>query len=157
MTTNYTKWPWILPNGHKIYQHLPFKGPPKFTQVGIFGLKTNHLATLTHKNNNKKLFHGLRDVSFHRSPNAVAIVRLVGGKFFQLFRIAVGSNLADLKCTNELLIRERTYKIDKVFSLKPWRCGIVVIASVYRIEDPVFESRQGVWFFRNLYIAVLLS
>jgi hypothetical protein len=27
-------------------QHLPFKGPPKFTQTGIFGLKTNHLATL---------------------------------------------------------------------------------------------------------------
>jgi hypothetical protein len=23
-----------------------FQGPPKFTQVGIFGLKTNHLATL---------------------------------------------------------------------------------------------------------------
>jgi hypothetical protein len=22
-----------IPNGHKIYQHLPFKGPPKFTQV----------------------------------------------------------------------------------------------------------------------------
>jgi hypothetical protein len=26
--------------------------PPKFTQIGIFGLKTNHLATL---------FHGLTD------------------------------------------------------------------------------------------------
>jgi hypothetical protein len=22
------------------------QGPPKFTQIGIFGLKTNHLATL---------------------------------------------------------------------------------------------------------------
>jgi hypothetical protein len=26
------------------YQHLPF--PPKFIQIWIFGLKTNHLATL---------------------------------------------------------------------------------------------------------------
>jgi hypothetical protein len=43
---NYTKWTLNIPNGHKIYQHLPFKGPPKFTQICIFGLKTNHLATL---------------------------------------------------------------------------------------------------------------
>jgi hypothetical protein len=34
-----------IPNGHKIYQHFPFQGPPKFTQMGIFGLK-NHLASL---------------------------------------------------------------------------------------------------------------
>jgi hypothetical protein len=25
---------------------LPFQGPPKYTQIGIFGTKTNHLATL---------------------------------------------------------------------------------------------------------------
>jgi hypothetical protein len=25
-----------IPNGHKIYQHLPFKGPPKFTQIWDF-------------------------------------------------------------------------------------------------------------------------
>jgi hypothetical protein len=30
----------------KIYQHFPFSGSPKFTQIGIFGLKTNHLANL---------------------------------------------------------------------------------------------------------------
>jgi hypothetical protein len=29
-----------------MYQHFPFQGPPKFTQIGIFGLKINHLATL---------------------------------------------------------------------------------------------------------------
>jgi hypothetical protein len=54
MTTNYTKWPRIVPTGHKIFQmvitytniNVPFKGPPKFTKIGIFGLKTNHLATL---------------------------------------------------------------------------------------------------------------
>jgi hypothetical protein len=31
---------------HKIYHHLPLQDPPKFTQIWIFGLKTNHLATL---------------------------------------------------------------------------------------------------------------
>jgi hypothetical protein len=36
----------IFKNGHKIYRHLQQKGPPKFTQIGIFCLKTNHLATL---------------------------------------------------------------------------------------------------------------
>jgi hypothetical protein len=30
----------------KKYQHFPFQGPPKFTQIAIFGLKINHLATL---------------------------------------------------------------------------------------------------------------
>jgi hypothetical protein len=25
-----------IPNGHKIYQHLPLKGPPKFTQIWDF-------------------------------------------------------------------------------------------------------------------------
>jgi hypothetical protein len=35
-----------LPNGHKIYQHFPFQGPPKFTQSGIWGFKIYHLATL---------------------------------------------------------------------------------------------------------------
>jgi hypothetical protein len=34
-----TKW-------RKIYQHYPFQGPPIFTQVGIFGMKIYHLATL---------------------------------------------------------------------------------------------------------------
>jgi hypothetical protein len=53
MTTKYTKWPLNIsngrkntPNGHKVYQHFPLQDPPKFTQIGIFGLKTNHLATL---------------------------------------------------------------------------------------------------------------
>jgi hypothetical protein len=35
-----------IANGHKIYQKFPFQGPLKFTQIGIFGLKINHLATL---------------------------------------------------------------------------------------------------------------
>jgi hypothetical protein len=41
-----TKWPKYIPNGYIIHQHFPFQGPPKFTQVGILGLKIYHLATL---------------------------------------------------------------------------------------------------------------
>jgi hypothetical protein len=46
LAINYTKWPQNIPNGHKIYEHFPFQGPPKFTQIGILGMKINHLATL---------------------------------------------------------------------------------------------------------------
>jgi hypothetical protein len=51
---------------------------------------------------------------------------------------------------------ELTYVIVCNYGL-PWRRGKVVIASVHRTEDPGLESRQGVSFFRNLYIAVQLS
>jgi hypothetical protein len=27
-----------------MYQHFPFQGSPKYIQIGIFGLKINHLA-----------------------------------------------------------------------------------------------------------------
>jgi hypothetical protein len=30
----------------KIYNDFPLQDPPKFTQIGIFGLKICHLATL---------------------------------------------------------------------------------------------------------------
>jgi hypothetical protein len=46
MTTKYTKRLRNRPNGHKIYRHLPLQDPPKFTQIGFFGLKKCHLATL---------------------------------------------------------------------------------------------------------------
>jgi hypothetical protein len=46
MVIKYTKCPLIIPNGHKMYHHFPIYGPLKFTQIGIFGLKINHLATL---------------------------------------------------------------------------------------------------------------
>jgi hypothetical protein len=35
-----------IPNDHKVYQHFLISGPPKFTQIRIFGLKRSHLATL---------------------------------------------------------------------------------------------------------------
>jgi hypothetical protein len=46
MAIYYTKWPYNIPNGHKIYQLFPFQGPPKCSHIAIFGLKINHLATL---------------------------------------------------------------------------------------------------------------
>jgi hypothetical protein len=67
MTLKYTKLPQNIPNDYnvyqmatnipkdrkvgrpncfKIYQHLQLQDPPKFTQIGIFGLKIYHLATL---------------------------------------------------------------------------------------------------------------
>jgi hypothetical protein len=54
MNTKCTRWSQnfpngrkiCIPNGHKILEHFPISGPIKFTQMGIFGLKTNHLATL---------------------------------------------------------------------------------------------------------------
>jgi hypothetical protein len=53
----YTKRGYIISNGHKIgihngrkiYQHFQFQGPPKYTQIGILGMKINHLATLIRK------------------------------------------------------------------------------------------------------------
>jgi hypothetical protein len=35
-----------ITNGQRIHQPFPFQGPQKFTQIGIFGLKIYHLATL---------------------------------------------------------------------------------------------------------------
>jgi hypothetical protein len=46
MTTKCTKRPSNIRNGHKIYQHLPIQGPPKYNKIGTFGLKIYHLATL---------------------------------------------------------------------------------------------------------------
>jgi hypothetical protein len=46
ITIKYNKRPLTGPSAHKIYQHLPLQDPKKFTQIWIFGLKTNHLATL---------------------------------------------------------------------------------------------------------------
>jgi hypothetical protein len=37
-----------IPNGHERYQNDQFKGLPKCTKTGVFGLKMNHLAALLH-------------------------------------------------------------------------------------------------------------
>jgi hypothetical protein len=43
MATKHTNGRKIYQTGRKIDQHLPLQDPPKFTQIGIFGL---NLATL---------------------------------------------------------------------------------------------------------------
>jgi hypothetical protein len=35
-----------ISSGHRLYRPFPFPGPPKFTQIGILGLKIYHLANL---------------------------------------------------------------------------------------------------------------
>jgi hypothetical protein len=46
-TINYAKWTYVKYSKYsKIYQHFPFQGLPKFTQIEIFGTNINHLATL---------------------------------------------------------------------------------------------------------------
>jgi hypothetical protein len=42
--------------------------------------------------------------------------------------------------------RFQQFDSDKKNHELPCRRGSVVIASAHRTEDPVFESRQGVWF-----------
>jgi hypothetical protein len=46
MIIKYTKWDLNIPNVHTIFQYYPFQGPPKYTQIGNFGIKIIHLATL---------------------------------------------------------------------------------------------------------------
>jgi hypothetical protein len=53
MAIRYFLWTQTWPNGHKICQDFPLQGPPKFTQIGIFGLRTNHLATLSETQSTK--------------------------------------------------------------------------------------------------------
>jgi hypothetical protein len=47
ISIKYNKRPQNGLSVYKIYQHLTLQDPLKFTQIRIFGLKTNHLATLT--------------------------------------------------------------------------------------------------------------
>jgi hypothetical protein len=45
-----------IPNGHKIHQHLPFKGPQKFTQIWDLGFenKPSGNPALNYKHTQKK-------------------------------------------------------------------------------------------------------
>jgi hypothetical protein len=36
-----------VPNDQKIFQHFAFRGLQSLTQIGIFGMNIQHLATLT--------------------------------------------------------------------------------------------------------------
>jgi hypothetical protein len=61
---NHTQWPSNILHGHKICQQFPFQGPPKYTQIGIFGSKINHLATLFESkiNENGKRISGVETI-----------------------------------------------------------------------------------------------
>jgi hypothetical protein len=70
MTTNYIKRLLSIPNGCKIFRTVIkynnifyiFLGPPNFTKIGIFGLKTNHLAAL---GNSATLHHYIHCLNIH--------------------------------------------------------------------------------------------
>jgi hypothetical protein len=57
MAVKYFQLPENRPNGYKIYQDFLLQDPQKFTQIGIFGLKTNHLATLIRNPRKGQLWH----------------------------------------------------------------------------------------------------
>jgi hypothetical protein len=67
----------ILPNGHKIYQHVPLQDPPKFTQNGIFGLKLYHLATLLRAGRHEciKIFRQVVHLSFVAAVSSFELFR----------------------------------------------------------------------------------
>jgi hypothetical protein len=64
MAITYTKRPSYIPNGYRRYQPLQIQGPPKFTQIGNFGFKVNHLATLRERND-----HCLDNIESTRSKD----------------------------------------------------------------------------------------
>jgi hypothetical protein len=79
--SKYTKMTTKVPNGykrynltkkhwHKKFQHLPIQDLPKFTQIGIFGLKIYHLAALLRVA--LKLENSIRRVCFSRATREVA-------------------------------------------------------------------------------------
>jgi hypothetical protein len=45
---------------HRMCQPFTFQGPPKFTHIGIFGLKVYHLATLLYKTKYQSYNVGMR-------------------------------------------------------------------------------------------------
>jgi hypothetical protein len=75
MTTKYAKWPLniskgrkiptYIGHGHKIYQDFPLQDPPKITNIGIFGMKINHLATLFKSLSAKRPTHERNDFLHH--------------------------------------------------------------------------------------------
>jgi hypothetical protein len=50
------------PNGYKLYQHFPFYAPPKFTQIGILGLKTITSGNPAEEDNKRPRSKGASEV-----------------------------------------------------------------------------------------------
>jgi hypothetical protein len=67
----YPERPKKISNGHKIFRHCPIKDPPKFTQIWIFGLKTNHLASLSFSAEEK---YNKKEASLFETPNPLSVL-----------------------------------------------------------------------------------
>jgi hypothetical protein len=52
MAAKYSEWLKDILNCHKMCQHCLFQGPPKYTQIGISGLKIYTLAALIQSGGN---------------------------------------------------------------------------------------------------------
>jgi hypothetical protein len=74
-----------------MYQHFSFQGPPKFTPVGIFGYKMNHLATL-------KTFRAEYNLDVHSAQGGAPIgFRTVWNKSGRMVRFACRARPSDEK------------------------------------------------------------
>jgi hypothetical protein len=71
MAIKFTNWQQNIPNSYKIYQQGLIQDLPKLAQNGIFGLKTNHLATplRTSPSNKTPSVSGLPDFLCTTNPN----------------------------------------------------------------------------------------
>jgi hypothetical protein len=62
MDIKYVELPLNISDGQMTNQHVPFEGPPSFTQIGTFGMKIYYLATPI-----KAVFNSVRKVLFLES------------------------------------------------------------------------------------------
>jgi hypothetical protein len=85
MAAKTTKWSYDRPNGHTMYKHLPLQDLTKFTQIGIFGLKIYHLATLA---STIRSFQGAKKSSFTKTAN-FRILNLASSEILDLIFVEV--------------------------------------------------------------------
>jgi hypothetical protein len=78
-----------IPNIHKIFQYFPFQGPPKYTQIGIFGTKINYLATLART-------HSTSIAVFSLGTRVVIVTRL--GLFLAKMAFFLKANIGIYLC-----------------------------------------------------------
>jgi hypothetical protein len=74
-----------------MYQHFPFQGAPKYTQIGIFGLKINHLATLARTPTQKKFLASTKR-RFAMLPNNCNVAKQLQVRFNSENKVQPGAN-----------------------------------------------------------------
>jgi hypothetical protein len=82
MVIKYPTSPSNIPNGFKIYKHFPIYGFLKFTQIVIFNMKINLLATLVLSH---ALKNELRRSSNLEPPSSSAVLKRVKNKSSKVF------------------------------------------------------------------------